>query len=133
MHTRAQLDNTTSSLLNFVLSNACVVGGLKFQDFQMLPLLLDFVADQMSTCPALLDTLKDAQHQFVQLRKRAENCPEIDSKHVHKLYVRIGKFLSAEQPPLIGQRSKSKRLAEALEDTAETSTRSAKLRKKDKW
>jgi hypothetical protein len=56
----------------------------------MLSLLLDFVADQMSTCPALLDTLKDAQHRFAQLLKRAENCPEIDSNHAQELYVPIG-------------------------------------------
>jgi len=30
MHTRAQLDNAASSLLNFVLRNACDVGGLTF-------------------------------------------------------------------------------------------------------
>lgn len=133
MSTRAQLENTTNSLLYFVLSDACVVGGLMFRDFQMLSLLLEFVADQKSTSPALVDTLKGAQHRFAQLRKRAEDCPEIDSKHVHELHVRIGKFLSAEQPPLIGQRSNTKRLAGAIEDTAETSTKSAKLRKKDKW
>ena len=129
MHTGAQLDNATSSLLNFVLRNACDVGGLTFQDFQMLSLLLDFVADQKSTRPTVLDTLKGAQHRFAQLLKRAEICPEIDSNHVHELYVRIGNFLSGEQPPLVEQRSKSKRLAEAIEDTAETSTRSAKLKK----
>jgi hypothetical protein len=127
--TRAQLENPTNTLLYFVLSDACVFSGLIFRDIQMLSLLLEFVADQMSTCPALLDTLKDAQYRFAQLRKRAENCPEIDSKQVHELYVCVGKFLSGEHSPFVGQRSNTKRLAEAIEDTAETSTKSAKLRR----